>query len=702
MAAQPIENPLPFFFGLNGLPLTGGYVYLGEVDQDPREFPVNAYFNDDLTIAAAQPLRTVAGYLSRNGAPTNVWVDGVYSVLVLDALGRQVYYVPSWVGASLANINFLQAGTNAVLRSAQDKQREVVSITDFGAAAGGTGGADNTTKILDCIAYAQSIGADVLVPAKNAVYPYDGDITVPAGVRLVGQGRGQIVNTVPTKGSLLYYRGSGHGVKLAGTLAGVRNLGLIGTVAALGAGVLVNGDAVAVESWELDRLTIYGFTGGSGLKLQGINSGAVAYGSAFDVRVRNAKTGLWIVDVGGGGGFANTNQFYGGAINGTGFDYAIRVQGGNDNRIWGMSVEPPSSAVGHIVVESGSFYFDGRLEGSTQPATLPIIDVQAGATYGSTVIAGLGGSGQVKNAAGAKITMISGKHAEPAQQNANLFQNPAFLLVDASARTIDGWTVTETGGASVWTVSAYEVVPNHNVIQIDVPAGRSVEIKPRAGILPTRPSTTTPVTFGMWMKTATAQAGYARLNGSGGVTTSALHSGSGAWEAISMAQNVSTGATPDPRFVLDGGASGVTYYITAPYFCYGFGQPHEQRFLPQEGGRVYGTIEGGACSVTLPAAGDNAFYTTVNAILTVPKSGNVVHITGNARTITRLNSVANQMAAGTLLRLVFDIGLVPVTDSAFIELASPFTSAAPATSADRNWLLLESNGDGTWYEISRR
>lgn len=99
MTAQSIINPLPNFMGLDGLPLTGGYVYIGAANQDPRAYPTSAFFDSDRTIVAAQPLRTQAGYVFRNGSPTNVWLeDGYHSVLVLDALGRQVFYAASWHG----------------------------------------------------------------------------------------------------------------------------------------------------------------------------------------------------------------------------------------------------------------------------------------------------------------------------------------------------------------------------------------------------------------------------------------------------------------------------------------------------------------------------------------------------------------------------------------------------------------------------
>lgn len=171
MVATVIQNPLPTFYGTNGIPLTGGYVYFGEPNMDPRTNPVSVFYDDDLTIPAVQPLRTTAGYLYRNGAPTNVWTAGNYSVLVLDANRRQVYYYPEWAGASSATMSFLQAGTGAVARTAQDKMREFVSIKDFGAV--GNGVTDDTAAILAACNYAISAGKSVLVPAGTYICTYN-------------------------------------------------------------------------------------------------------------------------------------------------------------------------------------------------------------------------------------------------------------------------------------------------------------------------------------------------------------------------------------------------------------------------------------------------------------------------------------------------------------------------------------------------
>lgn len=628
-----------------------------------------------------------------------MWLDDskLYKFILKNAAGAQQWSVDN-VPAGAGPV-FKLSATGAASRSIASKLSDFLCVQDF-TGVDATGATDSYAGVTAAITAAALTGRAVYFPAGT--YKIATTLAIPAGVRLFGEGHGATALTAPTTGAILSYTGTSDAVRINGSVAGMEHIAVVGTVSATGAGVLVNGNGNVVESWFLHHVTVYGFTGGTGVKLYGVNSGVVAYGEVIDLRIRNAKVGIHINDTGGASGFANTNQFFGGAINGGGFDYAIRVQGGNDNRFWGMSVEPSSSTVGHIVVETGWITFDGRLEGSSQSSSVPLIDVWN--TAGATTINGLGASGLVKNQGNALLGMTGGKHAEPVRPSENRFANPGFGGVDTSARTITGWTVTETGGASTWTLDTSVIVPGYQTIKIDVPAGGNVELKPT--VVPALPDNSLRnVVFGLWVKTTTAQSAFARINAPAGVTSSGLHSGSGSWEAISMAQAFSATLSADPRFELPGGAGGATFYVTAPYFTYGYAQPRNSAHLTTNGGVLYGTLEGGACTISLPAAGDNAVYTTATAEVTAPKWGNVIHIAGTARTITRLNNVlANRMSTGTIVRLVFDIGGVGVTDGGpgFIDLTAAFTSAVPATTSGRSWLLLESNGDGTWYELDRR
>lgn len=116
MTVQALQAPLPSFTGIDGLPLTSGYVYFGEPSHDPRQYPVDVFFDEAMAVPATQPLRTTAGYLYRNGSPTTVWIDGNCSVLVLDSAGRQVYFEADWGG--LAGAAAAAAGAAAAASAA--------------------------------------------------------------------------------------------------------------------------------------------------------------------------------------------------------------------------------------------------------------------------------------------------------------------------------------------------------------------------------------------------------------------------------------------------------------------------------------------------------------------------------------------------------------------------------------------------------
>ncbi len=148
-----IDAPMPQYFDLDGTPLDDGRVYIGLPGQDPITNPVSVFYDAAGTIPAPQPLRTMNGFIARNGIPALVFFDDEYSILVRDSRNRTVLYVAnatitsgflafalelaSSIGSSL--IGFLQAGVGAVLRTVQSKLREVsYSITDFGAVCDGS------------------------------------------------------------------------------------------------------------------------------------------------------------------------------------------------------------------------------------------------------------------------------------------------------------------------------------------------------------------------------------------------------------------------------------------------------------------------------------------------------------------------------------------------------------------------------------
>lgn len=86
-----ISNPFPLFTDADGAPLDDAYIYVGAANQNPVSSPITVYWDESLTIAAAQPIRTSNGYPMRNGTPSRFYAGANYSILVRDKNGSFVF-----------------------------------------------------------------------------------------------------------------------------------------------------------------------------------------------------------------------------------------------------------------------------------------------------------------------------------------------------------------------------------------------------------------------------------------------------------------------------------------------------------------------------------------------------------------------------------------------------------------------------------
>lgn len=169
----PVEQPFKTYTGLDGKPLENGFVYFGEPDLNPVTAPVSVYWDAAGTIPAAQPLRTMGGYVMRAGSPANIFVQGPYSELVLDAKKREVFYARTSKDFSLAalvskfsdssgsaQIGFVGARPGAAPRTVQSKLQDFVNAQDY-----------------DTLTDAFAASDTVFVTSPN--YPIPADCTVP-------------------------------------------------------------------------------------------------------------------------------------------------------------------------------------------------------------------------------------------------------------------------------------------------------------------------------------------------------------------------------------------------------------------------------------------------------------------------------------------------------------------------------------------
>lgn len=91
MSTIEINPPYPAFAGTDGQPLENGYIWVGAVNLPPQTNPLAVFWDDDKTIPAAQPIRTLNGYPVYQGSPTRFYVESDYSIQVLDSKGSLVY-----------------------------------------------------------------------------------------------------------------------------------------------------------------------------------------------------------------------------------------------------------------------------------------------------------------------------------------------------------------------------------------------------------------------------------------------------------------------------------------------------------------------------------------------------------------------------------------------------------------------------------
>lgn len=172
-----VLSPFPFFTDRKGKPLDQGYVYVGEVDKDPELFPQAVYWDEELTLPAAQPLRTENGFVVNGGVYSTFYTDGPYSIRVRERLGNapgpQAFYrtnvtdlaadLAAPTGASM--VGFSQAGSGAVARTIQTKLREYVSVEDY-ASSGDFG------EWLNRAISAASPGQQILIPADSSAFTW--------------------------------------------------------------------------------------------------------------------------------------------------------------------------------------------------------------------------------------------------------------------------------------------------------------------------------------------------------------------------------------------------------------------------------------------------------------------------------------------------------------------------------------------------
>lgn len=186
MSTSSVQPPYEIFTDIDGQPLEDGYIWIGTAGLPAISNPITVYWNAALTIPAVQPIRTISGYPMNSGTPAVLYISASnYSILVQNKNGSSIYSsLNATERYSSALVTFLQAGANAVQRTAQAKMRDIVSVKDFGAV--GDGVTDDTTAIQAAI----SANASVFFPDGTYLCSR---LDLVSGSRIVGTGIGKSV-----------------------------------------------------------------------------------------------------------------------------------------------------------------------------------------------------------------------------------------------------------------------------------------------------------------------------------------------------------------------------------------------------------------------------------------------------------------------------------------------------------------------------
>jgi hypothetical protein len=105
MALTQVTGPYPIFTDLDGTPLDDGYLYIGEINQDPEQNPIQVFWDANLLIPATQPIRTSNGYAYRNGTPALLYTAGEFSITIRNKREEFVLYSPVGYGFDPAAVS---------------------------------------------------------------------------------------------------------------------------------------------------------------------------------------------------------------------------------------------------------------------------------------------------------------------------------------------------------------------------------------------------------------------------------------------------------------------------------------------------------------------------------------------------------------------------------------------------------------------
>jgi hypothetical protein len=297
-----ILDPFPYFSEAG----TGGYIYVGSAGLDARTNPITVYRDVAQTLPWAQPIRTVNGYPSYQGAKAGIYVAAsTVSLTVLDSRSRVVTNGLSFetnqgfvtkaelaatTGASLIGFD---AGANgySFLGNVGARLEETISVKSLGAIGDGT--LHPLSEFYDTLAEAQAVypfvtslsqsidwAAIQLAYLISAAGNINGDTATPEVHPDVDLGFGMYVIDAPIQGySYVKLRGRGAGVSNSGPPTdGYLRRGYQTTLLAKAG---FNGNMLVFNANSSPTGIVSGYISGNTLTVTAVASGSVRDGNGI-------------------------------------------------------------------------------------------------------------------------------------------------------------------------------------------------------------------------------------------------------------------------------------------------------------------------------------------------------------------------------------------------------------------------------------
>lgn len=197
-AMSGISYSMPRFQAIDmlGRPMVGATLY---TYQNKTTTPAPTWRDKDQTAYNTNPV-----VLDARGEAV-IWLDPaqVYTFVLRDWFGALVWSQDDIGGASSVDIGFLQTGSGAVRRTAQDKMRESISAADFGAV--GNGLVDDGPAILKALLASE--GRPIKL-AESGIYRIENPIAYQGDVDFFAGGKGATIYSSSQNFHMLKVSGS--------------------------------------------------------------------------------------------------------------------------------------------------------------------------------------------------------------------------------------------------------------------------------------------------------------------------------------------------------------------------------------------------------------------------------------------------------------------------------------------------------------